>query len=286
MIPVRAAALSLLLGLAALTPAAASGSAPADHFRLGLLPSLEDSYPYEAPVSAPPKELPHFHVRLGRDLGDLARSPLHLSPRQWRNAGIAALGIGAAHLLDDELRDREDPTQWIDNVRPLGQEPGIALLGLAWLGGRSLHHHRLVWAAQDGFEAMILASGIITPVLKQVVGRERPRTDDGSESFGNGESFPSGEATQAFALAAVFARHYQQHWVDGLSWGLASLIGWRRIESDAHWASDVVAGALIGATVGHWIVGRNDHSRWSLSTGIAAERREAGVTARWRLGRA
>ncbi len=35
------------------------------------------------------------------------------------------------------------------------------------------------------------------------------------------------------------------------------LVAWERIELDRHWASDVVAGALIGAEVGHWVVAKH-----------------------------
>ena len=306
MIAVRASGLlrSCVI-LAALSLAARGADAPVhsgaseapSSFRFGLRAALEDATTSsleprgaggttsEALAPASQHEaLPPFHRRVIDDLGDLARMPLHMGPRQWRNLGIAAVGVAAAHRVDERLRDGDDASPWLGDIRPLGQEAGLALLGMAWIGGRSFHHPRLMHTAEDGFEATLLAAGIITPLLKQVVGRERPREDDGSSDFDGGASFPSGEATQAFALASVIARHYRQGWVDGLVYGLASVIAWQRIESDAHWASDVVAGAAIGTAVGRWVVGRNDARRWSVATDVGFERRQVGVSARLRLG--
>jgi membrane-associated phospholipid phosphatase len=285
-----------LVLFASLATTAARGQLAVQHFDLGMrIPDEVTSQWSEShwtplrSMTEPADRLPRFHLRLARDLTDLATSPLRMNKRQLRNLGLAVLGIGAAHLIDDEVRgdaivsDREAKGV-VDNIRPLGKEAGIVMLGLAWIGGRTMHRPKLMFAAEDGFESLILATGIITPALKAIVGRERPRDGDGSMAFAGGESFPSGEVTQAFALASVFSRHYQQRWVDGLSWGLASLVAWQRIEADAHWASDVAAGAAIGALVGRWVVNRNNPRRWSLSPGVDVEKREVGVTARLALG--
>src|SRR5262249_31293111 len=76
-------------------------------------------------------------------------------------------------------------------------------------------------------------------------------------------SFPSGHATGAFAFASVIASHYDSIWVDVTSYGIAGLVGAARIEQDAHWTSDVVAGALIGGLIGHHLVEFNRKLRES-----------------------
>jgi membrane-associated phospholipid phosphatase len=116
----------------------------------------------------------------------------------------------------------------------------------------------LTAVAEDGIEATIFAAGVVTPLLKTVFGRTRPRHTDNSHTFGgSGHSFPSGETTQAFAIASVIAAHSESSWAKAAAWGGASLVGLGRIGLDGHWASDVVAGALIGAAVGTWVVRRN-----------------------------
>src|ERR1019366_5142562 len=115
-------------------------------------------------------------------------------------------------------------------------------------------------AAMDGLTSSIIASGIITNSLKIVVGRERPSTTTATfrfKPFSGNYSFPSGHATQAFAVATAIAENYPKWWVEGLAYGAAGLVGYARIEQNAHYASDVVAGSLIGWSVARAVVHRN-----------------------------
>ena len=67
------------------------------------------------------------------------------------------------------------------------------------------------------------------------------------------------QSTAAFAAATVFAREYKDHlWVPILSYSAATLIGLSRITENAHWASDVFAGAALGYVTGLQVV-RNYH---------------------------
>ena len=89
--------------------------------------------------------------------------------------------------------------------------------------------------------------------------------------FSNSDaSFPSGETTQAFAVASVIAAHYDSLWVKVSSYGIASLVGMARIYENAHWTSDVLAGALIGTAVGTAIVHFNEKRR-------KAKKEETGI---------
>ncbi len=79
--------------------------------------------------------------------------------------------------------------------------------------------------------------GVITEILKNVVGRMRPNGSD----F---KSFPSGHASAAFTAAAYVHQRY------GLSTALpvyvgASVVGCVRVYKLAHYPSDVIAGAGI-----------------------------------------
>ena len=44
----------------------------------------------------------------------------------------------------------------------------------------------------------------------------------------------------------MIAAHYDSPWVDATAYGIAGLVAVARIRLDAHLASDVVAGGLIG----------------------------------------
>ena len=85
-----------------------------------------------------------------------------------------------------------------------------------------------------------LTSTLITEGLKAITREKRP---DSNEH----DSFPSGHATAAFAVAtAQSALHPNQaiYWYAG-----ASLISWSRIRLNRHHPQDVVAGAVIGIGV-------------------------------------
>lgn len=89
-------------------------------------------------------------------------------------------------------------------------------------------------------------------VAKSIVGRARPDEGQGAWAF-NGpsasssqSSFASNHVTAAMALVTPFAQRYEQPWL----YGLASLTAIGRIQSNEHWASDTVAGALLGYAFG------------------------------------
>lgn len=275
-----------MLGTSFVLPALLSvlaAPAPEPRFDLGLVEAY-DRLQAAAVVAEPPVpdlapsgraplssfDEPGYSRRIALDLVDLGRAPLHFDSRQWRRFGLGLALVGAAALFDEELNERSD--RFRDDVgvrigrgiRPLGQEGGLALLGAAWLAGRGLEKPGLVAFAKDGLEAVILSSGVVVPALKQIAGRSRPRDADHPEGFApfSGElSFPSGEASQAFAIAAVVAAHTDRKWLRYTAYGLAGLVSLARIELDGHWASDVVAGALVGHAIGRWVARRHAAER-------------------------
>jgi membrane-associated phospholipid phosphatase len=229
--------------------------------------------------------------RIG-DLPALGSAPLRWEGRDWGRLGLGVGLVCAVGLVDDKVdglfdRHRSPTTTRIaSGIRPLGQEAGLALLGAAWLVGSQVDNPDLVELAQDGLEATIISAGLITPALKAAVGRSRPRSGRGRSSFGvGGASFPSGEATEAFALASVASAHVERPWLKVAVWSVAGLIGMSRLEHDAHWASDVVAGALIGTAVGQWVVARHSESaadrRTRITPTVADGRWGVSVTLRF-----
>lgn len=99
----------------------------------------------------------------------------------------------------------------------------------------------------------IATSGIITNIIKQFVGRGRPKLFTEQGAFGldpfefnyDYSSFPSGHATTAGALAVVIA-------VIAPRWRKAAfiacgLIAISRVVVGAHYPSDIVAGFMVGS---------------------------------------
>ncbi|HEX5324748.1 MAG TPA: phosphatase PAP2 family protein [Capsulimonadaceae bacterium] len=123
-------------------------------------------------------------------------------------------------------------------------------LGLVYLSGGKENQH-LVWQAGMA----VLKAGIIGVVLKEAVGRKRPKGRDGGDgdtfrpfSF-NGDdyqSFPSGHALVAFSVATVWAHDKPRE--KDLAYALATAVGLSRIYSHAHWPADVFWGAVLGVS--------------------------------------
>ena len=74
-------------------------------------------------------------------------------------------------------------------------------------------------------------------------------------------SFPSGDASSAFAIASVVASEYDNIVVPALVYTTASLIALERVYNNAHWSSDVFVGSAIGYFTGKAI----ETSHWNAS---------------------
>ena len=168
--------------------------------------------------------------------------------------GVAG-GLGALFFLDEPIREetqkhagatfQQASKSLSDFVRV---DPVLGFNGaLLALGGAQVYatgEAGFLRAALVSTEAQLL-SGLMTEGLKKGLGRERP-SQSGKE---RGKSFPSGHATWAFATASVFADRYGPP-ISWLSYGLAGGIAASRVVLDAHYASDVLAGAALGTWVG------------------------------------
>ena len=102
---------------------------------------------------------------------------------------------------------------------------------------------------------------ILSEVIKGVTRQTRPQAippyGNFSDSFFNAKGdpfssgFPSGHTISAFAVATVIAGRYgrKHRWVPYVAYGAATLIGFSRVTTQAHFPSDVFLGAALGYTV-------------------------------------
>jgi membrane-associated phospholipid phosphatase len=109
-----------------------------------------------------------------------------------------------------------------------------------------------------------LAAGAMSSVVKFLVGRVRPNgfvaaTENnlsflGPSSKSISSSFPSGHTTAAFSAATVFAQEYKdQTLIPVIAYTAATMVGLSRITQNAHWATDVLAGACLGYVTGRQV---------------------------------
>jgi hypothetical protein len=233
-------------------------------------PVAADAAPSPADI-APAPEAPLTLGEAGHllvlDARTMLGAPLRWDGRDWGRFGLVALGVGGVALADRGIRDRElrDHSKTANDVariaEPFGAQDSLVVLGGFYLGGLLSGDTR---ARDTGFDGAVasLTSAVITSVVKEVVGRKRPNQAIGAfdfRPFGGSASFPSGHTTQAFAVASAIATSYDSRWVAVGSYGVATLVGLARVHHQAHFASDVVAGAAIGTAVGRTVVLTN---RW------------------------
>jgi membrane-associated phospholipid phosphatase len=113
----------------------------------------------------------------------------------------------------------------------------------------------------------IVDSEILAGVLKVATGRRRPYAIPNGGNYAdtwfetyhpfpnlNG-TFPSGHTIMAFAVATVIAHRYRDHrWAPWVAYGAASLVGFSRLTQQAHFPSDVFAGAAFGYVISRFVV--------------------------------
>ena len=200
------------------------------------------------------------------DVQHVVASPAHWNETEWQQAGWASLAVvGTALVIDrplrDEMRRHHGDNALLTQVERFGAQYALGVIGGFYIAGELADDQTSLQVAQDGIAASLIASGIITPAIKLVAGRSRPRSDAGVYNFKPfsdvNASFPSGHTTEAFALASVVANHYDDTWVACASYSIASLVGLARTYHHAHFASDVLAGAMIGTWVGKSVVAHN-----------------------------
>ncbi|MGM0410230.1 MAG: phosphatase PAP2 family protein [Bacillota bacterium] len=101
---------------------------------------------------------------------------------------------------------------------------------------------------KDAFKSLLFTT-TVTQVLKIMIGEKRPKVDGTKEykhftEDTNYHSMPSGHATGAFTAATVLSEHYPKY--KKYFYTVSSLIAISRVYEDAHWFSNVVAGAGVG----------------------------------------
>ena len=219
------------------------------------------------------------------DVKTVFTAPANWETAEWKNAGWATLAvIGTAVIADRPVRDfmckqaRMDscfapntPSTEVANaplttIENFGQTYALGVMGGFYLAGVIGDNEKSVVVAQD-LVAASLSSALVNQSIKVFANRSRPRDNLGNNDFkgysglNNNSSLPSGHTTEAFTLASVIASHYEETWVSVASYSVAGLVGVARLYHDAHFASDVVASAIIGTYVGKTVVKHNGSLR-------------------------
>lgn len=171
---------------------------------------------------------------------------------QAKNPFLITAGLTlSAAILEDQIVDpiqeetiREKP---LGKLSSFAEIMGQLVPNILYYGGMKTHYY-LTSSESTNLNAEIMLkatiySALVTNILKYTIREPRP-TEGGARN-----SFPSGHTTSAFAFAsAVGAIH-------GWKWGtpaylLAAVVGFSRINDNAHYLHDVLGGAAIGMGYG------------------------------------
>ena len=234
---------------------------------LGIVPAGARAQPVGPPPPAPaqpqpetqePPEVPsgvearyaHDQVRtMARLPGNLLRGMAGVwHPDNLTPALIGSVATSSALYLDTSVQHAvSSPDSLFGRVGETGFGPVISSSVVAglFLSGRLDHRHTRWRAVTYDMLDASLVNLAYSETLKTVVGRERPNGVDD-------KSFPSGHASNAFALATCFERHYG--WKISLpAYLVASAVAASRLQRNAHYLSDVVGGATLGYVVGRTV---------------------------------
>ena len=193
-------------------------------------------------------------------------APIHARRPQWVGFGAALGAIALAHQYDDDVRAHfvpESAPQTGDKDTHDGSDavPAALIVAGTWVGS-------FVTDDQDGraetramLEAAALSSAAAL-VIKQAAGRPRPfESDDPDVWRQGGDSFPSMHTTAAFAIGTVLAEsgNDRYRWLRRvLGYGVAAGTAYKRLDHDAHWLSDTVAGGALGLATARFVLKRRD----------------------------
>jgi membrane-associated phospholipid phosphatase len=223
-----------------------------------------------APNASPTPSLEKkFLVNILQDQRTIWLSPFHAerSDVRW----LAPLGVSTAVLLATDRHTSAELLEGGNHPTRLRISADISRLGefyttggaaaAFYFVGRATHNARARETGLLSAEALI-DSGIVTSALKLASQRPRPNFDNGRGDFrDDGDSFPSGHATSAWALAAVVGQEYKKKpIVKWGAYGIATAVSISRYTGRNHFLSDVLVGSAIGYGVGRYVY-RTHHDK-------------------------
>jgi membrane-associated phospholipid phosphatase len=203
---------------------------------------------------------------LGSDIKAYVSAPIRWDRSQWFKFGGVLAAVSVSYQYDNRARahfvTESNPSTASSDSHELDDAlPAALIMGGTWLAAR-------LGGNSDGraeARAMIESAAFSVAasyVLKGIAGRERPYEEQGRDSWSSGgDSFPSGHTAAAFAIGTVLAESGgdRYRWVRRvLGYGVAVGTAYSRVEHDAHWLSDTVAGAALGVATARFVMRRGE----------------------------
>lgn len=219
-----------------------------------------------------------FLVRFVKDFVGVFASPFHWSSQEVDRFALISGAALFSLTLDQKVMDwtQSHKTKLSRDVSKVVVNFGngaylLGFTGVLYAAGELWHSTGVRRTALLSLESFATASALVA-ATKIILGRARPLSGQYPFSFhllstrAVYNSFPSGHAAAAFAVATTIAEQTRSVAVDVAAYSLATLVGLSRIHDNEHWLSLVVAGAAVGYFVAKKING--SHARKGTSSGL------------------
>lgn len=224
--------------------------------------------PNPEPGEAPRPALKGLAHDVLRDQGFLWGRPFRLKRPDvlWT---AAVLGAAGGLIAIDRRAGQEISETWPGDLfrfgRRVSQIGGAAgdfgVASAFYVVGRLNGDDRARTTGVLGLRALADAL-IVVESLKTAAQRPRPTRDGGrlrrhnadGEFFTGGRSFPSGHATEGWALATLVACQYShRRWVPPVAFSLAGVVSVARVLQRQHFPGDTFVGGSIGFMIGRHV---------------------------------
>ncbi len=174
-------------------------------------------------------------------------------------AGGLALVVPAGGLEERIARSGDTDGEGVDAaVADVGGVVGNGYFNYTlavgtYLGGRAAGSPVAARLGLRTIESLAVANAV-TSLLKVTMGRARPKVTEDSRAFHFFEieddyrSFPSGHASQIFAIAGTVSRELGEKapWVPWVAYPVAAFVAGSRVVGREHWVTDVISGTAVG----------------------------------------
>ena len=184
---------------------------------------------------------------------------------RWWHGAVAVGGLSALMLIDHPVQRyaQDNSGTGADNVagvvRHFGQPEVYGTVAVGLLAAGLATHHPEVARTGGRLAASLVLAGATAQAGKLLLGRPRPEQSldaDAYSPFSGQAAMPSGHTAAAFALATSLADDIHRPWATVGLYGMATAVGWSRVNDNRHWLSDVAGGALVGITSAKLASGR------------------------------
>ncbi len=216
-----------------------------------------------------------FNVGIG-----LVKSPSNFTKSDFYTVGIVVASTTSLFAVDKNIQEfaASNNTIFQNNLFKIDEYYGsfyTTLLPAGLYGYGLFTANSKIRQLGLGTAEAFIYSGLVTGILKILIGRRRPFAGDGNMFFApiqftnnDYQSFPSGHTTVAFAVSTVMANYLDNIYWKTFWYGSASMVAYARMYNNKHWVSDVALGAAIGFFVGKYVVNfdnSNKNAIWGVS---------------------